>query len=338
MIEITEGFDLTRMTTFGLTVECGRLIEYDTADDLKQLQARGELRGVLPIGGGSNLLFTSARFDGTVLHNRSKAVSFEDRDDSVICHAAAGVTLDDLCRITAEQGLWGMENLSGIPGEMGGAAVQNVGAYGTEFKDLAFEVHCFDTVAGEERTLTAADCRYGYRDSKFKHLKTPSQLIVYAVTLVLSRTKGPNMEYAALKNLFPDTENLTPMMMRNAVIGLRDAKLPSPSKVGSAGSFFKNPVVSAELFDAIRQKANKPVSAHVMQTGEVKISAAWLIDNAGCKPLTAGGAALWQQQPLVLVNATGHATSADVLTLEKAVIERVRNRFGIELTPEVIHI
>ena len=340
MIEIHEGFDLTQMTTFGLKVECGRLIEYDNLDDLQWLHAEGLLHKALAIGGGSNLLFTQSEYSGTVIHNRSRSIEFQDCGEHILCHTAAGVTLDNLCEITAEKGLWGLENLSGIPGEIGGAAVQNVGAYGAEFKDVAVEVHTFDTIAGTQRTFKVDECRYGYRDSIFKHPNFKDRYIIYSATIALTKHYHPNLNYTALKARFSDVapDQITPMKLRKAIIELRNFKLPDPAKVGSAGSFFKNPVVSAEIYNTICTKANCPVAAHRLASGEFKLSAAWLIDNAGCKPLTVGGAALWPTQPLVLVNATGNATPADVLTLSRQVIARVKDEFNVELHPEVIQI
>jgi len=339
MITIVNNTDIRKMTTFGLPAECGRLIEYDTPDDLTELHRSGLIsRDVLPIGGGSNLLFTTRRYDGTVLHCRNREVTFTDcHDGNVSVTAAAGTVLDELCRRSCEAGLWGPENLSGIPGEAGGAAVQNVGAYGTEFKDIVKQVRCFDLSDGTFRDFTAEECRYGYRTSIFKHMP---RLIVTEVTLNLTRRPSPVLRYAALNEKFghmPPTA-LTPEMMRRAVTELRDAKLPSPSAVGSAGSFFKNPVISAERYTGLQKRINNPVPGHQLPSGEVKLSAAWLIDKAGCKALTAGGAGVWQKQPLVIVNADGNATGADIVALEDAIRRRVKEMFDIDITPEVVHI
>ena len=318
------------------------MIEYDNADDLATLYESGMLADVLPIGSGSNMLFVSPRYDGTVLHCRSAHMEFSapDAKGRVVCTAAAGVTLDDLCREACARGLWGIENLSGIPGEVGGASVQNVGAYGTEWKDVAVEIRSFDTATGRTISLSNADCSYGYRDSMFKHLDGPGSLIVYEAVLELSTRPQPVLSYAALQKAFGDSEpqTLTPEVLRQEVIALRDAKLPSPAQTGSAGSFFKNPVVSSEEFERMQAQSDTPMPGHRLDSGYVKLSAAWLIDKAGCKPLTRGGAALWPAQPLVIVNATGRATGADVVALEQAVINRVAERFGVTLHPEVIHI
>lgn len=339
------------MTTFGLKAECGRLIEYDTVADLAGLYARGELHGVLPLGGGSNMLFTTGRYDGTVLHCCGNEVTVGRNDDGesrgelpaggfVRVDAMAGCTLDHLCRVTAGMGLWGLENLSGIPGEIGGAAVQNVGAYGAEFKDVVESVSCFDISTGKTVRLNRSECHYGYRDSVFKRPEVSGRLIVTSVTLLLSASPAPKLGYAPLAERFAGipTEAITPVMLRDTVIALRQSKLPDPAQTGSAGSFFKNPVVGKEIFDDIAARAGGCVPGHPAESGKIKLSAAWLIDNAGCKGLTRGGAAVWERQPLVIVNATGNATGHDVVALEEAVRKKVSDRFGIDLQPEVIHI
>ncbi len=330
------------MTTFGLPAECGRFIQDESSEDLRQLHQTGALKGALHIGGGSNLLFTTGRYDGTVLHcaNRQYNLSTPDGNGKVRLEASAGCILDELCRICAERNLWGLENLSGIPGEIGGAAVQNVGAYGAEFKDVVEHVTVFDTETGETFTLSNEECRYGYRDSIFKHMESPGKLIVTAATILLDTSPHPRLDYAPLKKLFGDTPLLrpTPMMMRDAVILLRNGKLPDPRKTGSAGSFFKNPVLSKQRHELMESVLNKEIPGHVTSTGDIKLSAAWLIDQAGCKSFSCGGASVWQTQPLVIVNATGDAAGKDVVTLECMIIDAVRQAFGVELSPEVIHV
>ena len=341
MIRIHTDFNLTPLTTFGLPAGCGRFIEFENADDLRQLYRQGELTGALPISGGSNLLFTRPFFNGTVIHCTANQPSFTaDGSDTVLCHAPAGTTLDLLCAQTCDMGLWGLENLSGIPGQLGGAAVQNVGAYGTEFNDVAVEVETFDTLTGSTRTFTREECRYGYRDSASKPAPLQGHTIVTGVTISLSRTPRPRLDYAALAsrvNGIP-VEQLSPALLRREVLAMRDSKLPDPATTGSAGSFFKNPVISGSEYNNLRSALNLDIPGHVLSSGDVKLSAAWLIDHAGCKPLTCGGAALWPTQPLVLVNATGNATGADVTALESLIIQRVQEKFGILLSAEVVHI
>lgn len=329
------------MTTFGISAECGRLIEYDTVDELRSLCAEGMLRDALPLGGGSNMLFTRPQCDITVIHCRNAGHSISPvNTDSALLTAAAGCVLDNLCRITAEQDLWGLENLSGIPGEIGGAAVQNVGAYGTEFSDVVKAVRCLDTRSNTIVTLTSDECRYGYRDSRFKHLPSPADMIVVEAELMLSAIPRPNLRYAALAEAFGHLkpEDLTSSMLREEVLRLRNGKLPDPASTGSAGSFFKNPVVSAEFHREMQQRLGFAIPGHPASDSEIKLSAAWLIDKAGCKSFTCGGASLWPSQPLVIVNTCGKATGTDVVGLENKIISRVYDVFGVTLTPEVIHI
>lgn len=342
MLQIIHDADITPLTTFGIHATARELVLFDSTEDLRRYFTDRRPGPLLALGGGSNMLFVNGRYDGTLLHcaDRSFAFSDPDADGWVTLRAGAGCELDTLCREAADRGLWGLENLSGIPGTAGGAAVQNVGAYGTELKDCAVAVTCFDTVDMREVIFSADECRYGYRDSIFKHAEPAGRYIVTSVACRLSTQGAPRLGYAALAKLFADTapDALTPGKLREAVIALRDSKLPAPSVTGSAGSFFKNPVVSASCLHDMRRRMNIDIPGHVTPSGDVKLSAAWLIDHAGCKPLTCGGAALWPSQPLVLVNASGSATGHDVAALEKAVIDRVRATFGVELSPEVVHV
>lgn len=346
MYQITDNADLRRMTTFGLPARCGRLIEFSDPADLPDLDRAGLLDGSLIIGGGSNLLFTRERPELTVVHPTAAGISVQDIDGNR-CRvlADAGAVLDHLCSFACSRGLWGLENLSGIPGQIGGAAVQNVGAYGAEFKDVVETVTCYSLKEHRFVTLPDTACAYGYRDSLFKHLPADEQLIVCSVSIILSKKISPNFSYTALRQQFDGRNVTSPMEIREAVIAMRDTKLPDPEKTGSAGSFFKNPVVTpAELERVLSIWENNPASVssplpyHNVEESNAKLSAAWLIDKAGCKPMTTGGAALWQQQPLVIVNASGTATGHDVVNLEKLIISQVKQTFGITLQPEVIHI
>lgn len=356
MIQIHRNIDLKKMTTFGLPARCGRFIEFSEPEsDLPELDRAGLLDDALVIGGGSNMLFTSDQPSLTVLHPCNNNISYLaddiDGDDidgygSVLVKAGAAVVLDDLCRDMAEQGLWGTENLSGIPGQIGGAAVQNVGAYGTEFKDSVVSVTCYSVKEHRFVTLANEECHYGYRDSIFKHLPKDERMIVCHAIIRLTRRPRPVLDYKGLANALEDTRvSINPMSVREAVINLRDSKLPDPAMTGSAGSFFKNPVVSPKELRQIQSLWEKnpasktnPLNFHTLPDGSAKLSAAWLIDKAGCKGMTSGGAALWDRQPLVLVNLSGHATGTDVLNLELKVIDKVQSMFGLRLTPEVIHI
>lgn len=349
MIEIKENIDIKEMTTFGISARCGRLVEFSNpVEDLPQLNRLGLLRGSLILGGGSNMLFKEPSYASlTVVHpvaSQTSILGYEP-DGSILFKVDAAVVLDDLCAMTAKEGYWGMENLSGVPGQIGGAAVQNVGAYGTEFKDVVVSVTCYDIAADKFLTLAAEECRYGYRDSLFKQPENVGNLIVCFVTIRLSRSYSPNLSYRGLREALADREPLTPQTVRDTVLRIRQGKLPDPAQTGSAGSFFKNPVVTPEELRALEERwlknpasGSNPLTYHLLPDGGAKLSAAWLIDKAGCKEMACGGATLWPSQPLVLVNHDGDATGTDVVGLENQIIKKVSDTFGITLKPEVVHI
>ncbi|MCQ2180953.1 MAG: UDP-N-acetylmuramate dehydrogenase [Bacteroidales bacterium] len=346
MKEYTD-YDLSGANTFRMKVRCARYIQYDNAKELESIDWDSLPRPVRHIGGGSNLLFTGD-FPGTLLHSGISYVKYVDMGfDDVPVMAGAGVRFDDFVENVCRNGLWGAENLSGIPGEVGAAAVQNIGAYGVEVKDIIKGVVCFDTRTRSMVKFQTCECDYGYRDSLFKH--SDGRYIVTAVLFRVSRVHGPRLEYKGVREslgLGPEDsgESLTPMQVREAVMSLRNSKLPDPEVLGSAGSYFKNPVVDAVTFARVIDIARREFGADVtvphfiLGGGMVKIPAAWLIDRCGLKGVREGGAAVYERQPLVIVNASGSATPSDVLALETRVIAGVRNRFGIELHPEVEHL
>ncbi len=318
--------------TFRMDVRAKIYAEYRSADELRELlqQYRGER--LLHIGAGSNLLFTGD-FDGVVLHSAMwRARATREDDNHVFIEAENGLVLDDLIAQLCDMGLSGMENLSYIPGEVGASAVQNVGAYGVEAKDVITEVRALAIADGSERTFTNAECRYGYRDSIFKN-DLRGQYIITGVTYRLDKQFVPKLDYGNLRGEVGD--NPTPMDVREAVISIRKQKLPEVSEIGSAGSFFKNPIVPREQYEAIAAQYERV--PHYDQDGGVKIPAAWLIEQCGWKGKTLGGAQCYAKQPLVLVN-TGNATPQDVITLAQNICDSVHDRFGITISPEVNYI
>lgn len=328
--------------TFGLDVNASRLIVYDRPDaDLPALFA-GELAEGAPfihVGHGSNLLFTGD-YAGTVLSAATYGIEAMPRGNGVVfVRCEAGLAFDDFVSRTAAAGLYGAENLSLIPGTVGASAVQNIGAYGSEVADIITAVEVFDTETRRPEFLTNADCQYGYRSSALK--SAAGRYIVTAVMFRLSKTKGPNLEYSALRHLAERPGAVpSPMDVRNEVIAVRRAKLPEPEQTGSAGSYFKNPVLTHEAFAALKQRVSllQPSGdlPPVYPAGEmVKTSAAWLIDRSGLKGCRLGHAGTWHLQPLVLINADGHATAADILALEHHIVSTVESRFGVRLEPEV---
>lgn len=339
MIEKILNKDLTHSNTFRMKVSCACWVEYDKTDDLLNLDWDLLPKPVISIGAGSNLLFTGD-FPGTILHSRIKYLKFIDLGvEDVLLAAGAGVTFDDVCAKAAETGLWGPENLSLIPGEVGAAAVQNIGAYGVEVKDIISGVVCFDTVERKKLTLKCKDCGYGYRDSMFKKPENKGRYIITSVLFRLSREYSPKTGYKGIADELGNHPARTPQEVRDAIIAIRRRKLPDPEETGSAGSFFKNPVVAKETLEAIQASMEGAEVPHFsLPSGKVKIPAAWLIDQCGFKGCSVGGAAVYEKQPLVIVNQSGDASPEDVLALEKKIVEGVRGRFGIDLSPEVDHI
>ena len=374
--------DLTKMNTFGMKVKARCFIEYDSVADLVDIEFEELARPVLHIGGGSNLLFTDD-FKGTVLHSKIDFIEildechsapvapsqtslgpspypgvgkchFRTNDTSsegvqpvetVLVSVGAGVVFDDFCDWAAKEGLWGVENLSHIPGEVGASAVQNIGAYGVEVKDVIREVYCYDTVDEEFVNFDVEDLQYGYRDSAFKDPEIRGRYIVTHVVFALSRTPQPKLEYGHLKEAVEAAgSELTPGLIRKVIIKIRKEKLPEPSVMGSAGSFFKNPVISREHFDRIEAAAKAEHGAdckvphYDLPDGMVKVPAAWMIEQCGWKGRRSGGAAVWEKQPLVIVNYTGEAYPEEIIGLEKRIIASVKTKFGVELHPEVDHI
>ena len=245
------------------------------------------------------------------------------------------MVFDDFIANVAGNGLWGPENLSLIPGEVGASAVQNIGAYGVEAKDIISGVVCLDTSDWTKTVFKVGECAYGYRDSRFKHER--GRYIITSVLFRVTRKYSPKLDYGGVRAALEgrDLQALTPMDVREAIIGIRNAKLPDPAQIGSAGSFFKNPVISREHFEIF---ATPDTPHYDLPDGTVKVPAAWLIDQCGFRGKTLGGAQVYEKQPLVIVNASGNATPEEVITLENQIIAAVQDRYEITLHPEVDHI
>ena len=387
MIKSSYYQDLTGMNTFGMKVKARCFMEYDSVADLVDIEFGELARPVLHIGGGSNLLFTDD-YKGTVLHSkidfieildecrRAPAAASSEGDgssDTVQVSVGAGVVFDDFCAWAAKEGLWGVENLSYIPGEVGASAVQNIGAYGVEVKDVIRTVYCYDTFEESFVHFDVSECGYGYRDSVFKRPEYKGRYIVTHVVFNLSRAPRPRLDYGHMAERVTEamagSDNMTPALIRKVIIKIRKEKLPEPSVMGSAGSFFKNPVVSTEHFARIEAAAKAefgedykvphyvvPADCHsipeipaspsaegsCVEAGEkqnlIKIPAAWMIEQCGWKGRRSGGAAVYDKQPLVIVNYTGEAFPEEIIGLERRIVESVRKKFGVELYPEVEHI
>ena len=348
MIIRHEAYDLSAQNTFGMRVSCRLYVEVTEPEDLLTLDFDALPQPLFVMGGGSNLLFTGD-FPGTVLRmaNQGHTV-MPGPTGHLLVRVAAGVVFDDFCAWAASEGLWGPENLSLIPGEVGASAVQNIGAYGVEAKDIIDTVHAFDRQERRFVDIPGTDCGYGYRTSLFK-TAWKGRYIITAVTFRLSTAPQPKLDYGGVRKALerridsiPD-ENLTPQFIRDTIIGIREQKLPDPKEIGSAGSFFCNPVIEREHFErivAIAKAENGPEYEvpHYDVCEKVKVPAAWMIDQCGFKGMRLGGAQVYPKQPLVIVNATGSATPEEIVALEQRVIGTIKDKYGIELHPEVEHV
>ena len=315
--------------TFGLEAVAATCIEYASVEELRH-DLPGAAGPYLHVGGGSNLLFATPRFEGTVFHNVAKDICvIAEEDDALLVRAGGGVVWDDFVAWCVGHSLYGAENLSLIPGEVGAAAVQNIGAYGAEVKDIIERVEAYDVVDDVEVSLGREECRYGYRSSIFKS-EEGRRYFVLAVVFRLCKKRRFNLEYGALKDLDPATVTLA--QVRDKVVAIRREKLPDPEEIGSAGSFFMNPVVPVAQYEALA--AEYPDMPHYPAgEGSVKLSAGWMIDRCGLKGYRRGNAGVYEKQALVLVNLGG-ATAEEILALADEVIKTVEGKFGVTLRPE----
>lgn len=344
MIHSVSDFDLRPRNTFGLRASCSRWIEYTAEEDLPGIIAMldGEHDRWFHFGAGSNLLIAAGHLSASVLHSSILTHEVEPLSGGrVRLVVGAGIIMDSLCEWACRAGLWGLENLSAIPGEVGASAVQNVGAYGCEAADLIESVRVYDTLRHCFCNLSHDELAFGYRMSLMKQPGFKGRFIVTRVSYILSSVPAPRLDYGNLASELPADHPVTPMAVRQAVIRVRDNKLPDPAVIGSAGSFFKNPVISVGRWTEFERRAFELLGPGIViphfpaGEGMVKLSAAWLIDRAGGKEMKSGGAAVWHKQPLVLVNASGNAVFSDIDNLCREISDAVFSMFGIRLSPEV---
>jgi len=335
MIKQTDNFDLTACNSFGVNAKALRFIEFDTAAELvEHLVANPRLLAEkwAVLGGGNNILFTGD-YPGTIIHPAAGGITVTGEDeDYVTIKVSAGHDWDEFVSWAVERGLWGIENLSHIPSLTGAAPVQNIGAYGVEVKDVIESVDIIHTDTLKMATVAGDHCNFGYRDSIFKNL-LKDKAIITDVNFRLGKKPAPNTSYGALKE---ETERLggeTIGNIRQAVINIRAEKLPDPKIIGNAGSFFKNPVISAghaarlkELYPDMPQYPGGPET--------VKLAAGWLIERAGWKGRKVGNAGVYPKQALIIVNY-GAATGKEIIALSDAIRESVRSMFGVDIEPEV---
>lgn len=332
-------YSLKSLHTFGMDVRAAHFVEYESVKELQQLLVRLHTEwSVFPwlhIGGGSNLLFVSDYYPGIIVHSAIKGWQVVAEDEtSVHLRVGAGVIWDDLVSFCVAQGWGGMENLSLIPGEVGASAVQNIGAYGVEAKDLIVNVEAIEASSGEPYVFDCESCDYAYRYSIFKNEEYRGRFVITCVTYRLQKHPVFHLDYGNIRTeLERMGKGITLNTVRQAVINIRESKLPDPKVTGNAGSFFMNPVVPCEVMERIRVDYPQ-MPFYEVDAGHVKIPAGWLIEQCGWKGRSLGHAAVHDKQALVLVNL-GDATGREVMALSDAVRHDVKNRFGIDIHPEV---
>lgn len=337
MIITLENFNLRPNNTFRMDVTCRNWTEFTSPDDLPAIFSAISSAPWKCVGACSNILFTGD-YPGTLLHSAIMDMTMDSGNDgSVLVRAGSGIEMDALIAQTASAGLWGLENLSGIPGEVGAAAVQNVGAYGVEAKDAIVKVECFDTKERRMVTFERDECNYGYRTSRFKTTPDKDRYVITHVTFRLSSSPAPVLEYGHVKSRLKEGQEITPMLMRETIMAMRSEKLPEVDKVGSAGSYFKNPVLDKDGFENLlkRCEAERLARPPFFEVHDgIKVPAAWLIDKSGLKGIEKGEVSTWPQQPLVIVNTRGKATPEDIIALERHIVDTVQKKFGVTLVPE----
>ena len=331
-----KNYSLLGHNTFGIEATCSRFLEYATAEEAREVAAiiREEQKPYLIIGGGSNLLLT-ADYEGTVVHAAVKGMEpTEQADGTLLLRCGAGEVWDNVVAYCVEQGWHGAENLSIIPGEVGASAVQNIGAYGAEVKDLIAKVEAVEIASGKTVSFSNDDCEYGYRQSRFKH-EWKDRYLITQVTYRLSHTFTPRLDYGNIRTELErkGIAQPTAQQLRQAIIDIRNAKLPDPKVEGNAGSFFMNPVVGREKYEQLA--AEYPGMPHYTIDAEhEKIPAGWMIDRCGWKGRSLGRAGVHDKQALVLVNR-GDATGNEIVRLMHAIQQDVKEKFGIDIHPEV---
>lgn len=318
--------------TFGINVTAANFLEYTSETELLKLIGAGSITTpYIHIGSGSNLLFTKD-YEGTVLHSCIKGITVTAEDEEhVYLRVGAGVIWDDFVAYCVGNNWYGVENLSLIPGEVGASAVQNIGAYGVEVKNVISSVETINMI-GEKRVYTLPECKYTYRNSLFKQVEMKSVFVTY-VNFCLSKKEFYTLGYGTVREELAKYPIVDLKTVRNVLIAIRESKLPDPKVIGNAGSFFMNPVVSRTLFESLL-KRYPAMPYYEVETDKIKLSAGWMIDQCGWKGKSLGLAGVYSKQALILVNLGG-ATGADIIALSDAVRTSVREKFGVEIYPEV---
>ncbi|MEN8137749.1 MAG: UDP-N-acetylmuramate dehydrogenase [Bacteroidota bacterium] len=333
-MKIQENISLKEYNTFGIDVNAKQFVEVNTLEDLQQLYSMNVLQDIFVIGGGSNMLLTGD-IDKLVLKiNIEGKELFEEGNNKVIVKACAGEDWPKFVLWSIGKGLFGLENLSKIPGNVGTSPIQNIGAYGVEMKDSFYKLEAFEIATGKIKTFYKNDCNFDYRESVFKN-REKGKFIIVNVYFELEKEGEVNISYGVISKELQENGiiNPTPRDVSDCVVKIRTSKLPDPAEIGNSGSFFKNPVISADSF---RQIINSypDVPSYVLEDGSVKVPAGWLVEKSGWKGFRKGDAGVHKNQALVLVNY-GNATGAEIISLANDIKKDISKKFGIDLEIEV---
>ncbi len=332
-----QNYCLRDYNTFKIDVRAQRFISFDNNSEFVEFVNKHRnvfSENFLIIGQGSNLLFTED-FNGTIIHPETKSIRIiNENEDSCFIQSEAGVIWDDFVSQTLGLKAYGLENLSLIPGTVGASVVQNIGAYGVEAGDFVHSVKYFCLEDFVIKTLNKEECQFAYRNSIFKN-KLKQKAIVLSVDFMLTKNPDCNIDYTDIRNYFGNEKSITPELLRDAVINIRNKKLPDPDVTGNAGSFFKNPVINKQTFNQLKIKFPE-LRYYEMNDGTYKVAAGWMIDTCGLKEFEYNGAAVHENQALVLINKSGNATGKAIIELANIVKDKVFLEYGLVLEPEVI--
>lgn len=335
-MQILKDFPLKHLNTFGIAARAEFYIELSSENDIKTFLHTTACRKLplLIIGGGSNILLTK-NFAGCVVHINTKGITLVAEDDSIVLiEVAAGEKWESLIEYCVNNNYYGLENLSGIPGQVGSSPIQNIGAYGVEVKDSIFEVHTIDLDDRSKKVFTADECRFGYRDSIFKQ-ELKGKVLIEKVVFQLSKQSKVNLSYKGVKEevqrISPDKVDLK--SVSQAILNIRKNKIPDVKDIGSAGSFFKNPIIKKEQMDYLVSKF-PDISYYKLNNDNYKLAAAWLIEQCGWKGYRKGDAGVNDKQPLILVNY-GNATGKEIIELSQEIQRSVFEKFKVSLETEV---
>ncbi len=335
MIQIQQNVDLSKYNTMRVSSNARYLVEVDSVETLRDaIQfARSNDLEVLVLGGGSNLLFVN-NFNGLVILIRLSGIKIKEEEGRIQLKVGAGEDWHELVMFCVARNWGGVENLSLIPGTVGAAPIQNIGAYGVELEDVFIELEAFDLETKEVRTFKKEDCNFGYRDSIFKN-ELKGKFIITSVSLCVTPNGDVNYSYASLSQKLDEWGISAPTIqdVSKAVIDVRRSKLPDPEEIGNNGSFFKNPLISISHYNELNERY-KDIPSYPASSEEVKVPAGWLIDHAGWKGHRNGDAGVHEKQALVLVNY-GHATGKEIMELSEKIRHDIKEKYGIELEREV---